>query len=331
MYSTTVQAAGSVAGMGGVTVFASDPNISTDNVTIQDLTIDCNWAELSQTADTGPGGEKNITVTAVSIYGSNNLLDGVRCINSYGSAANKREQFALFLVGARTGDSTNNVIQNCRAELPQGTYGNPFALAGWTFSTPNYVLTNSKVVGCTAVGVNNGLQSGFTSGGVNIANVKDCVIDSNTFIDCYGAVYTDTGSIDGLQLTNNNVTRGWGGAVLASLALPKQNVTIRGNNLNILNRDQNGASCGINVSFAGITNLTIDSNTVTFDTSGTGPLQFWGIMAPLSNNATISNNTVGVVTVGLGVGSGATGTGLVMFNNRNSDGTLIPTLNNQGR
>src|SRR5207253_10094968 len=85
MYNTTVQLTGNVTGMRGVTAFVSDSNVSTDNVTIRDLTLDCNWAELSQTADIGTNGEKKITVTAVGIYGSNNLIERVRSINSYGS------------------------------------------------------------------------------------------------------------------------------------------------------------------------------------------------------------------------------------------------------
>src|SRR5207244_1999963 len=104
------------------------------------------------------------------------------------------------LGGPRSGDGVNNVIQFCRAELPQGNYGFPFALAGWVWGPENHLITNSKVVGCTAVGINDGLVSGFTSGGVGVANVKDCEVDSNTFIDCSGAAYTDTGSIDGLRI-----------------------------------------------------------------------------------------------------------------------------------
>jgi len=219
-------------------------------------------------------------------------------------------------------------MQNCRAEMPQGTYGNPFALIGWTSSTPNYLLTDSKVVGCTAVGVNNGGSTGFTSGGVNLANVKNCKVDSNTFIDCFGAAYIDTGSVDGLEVTNNTVVRGWEGVGLANPTLPKQNITISGNNFNIQNRNPIGASIGITNSFGAVTNLTIDHNTITFDTSGSGTMQFWGIMAPLSTTATITNNTIGVVTVGQGVGSNATGTSLTMFNNRTPDGALVPNLNN---
>ena len=72
------------------------------------------------------------------------------------------------------------------------------------------------VLSCTVVGNNDGLADGFTSGGVNLANVKDCIIDGNSFSDCYGAAYIDTGSVDGLQVSNNTVTRGWEAVGLAS-------------------------------------------------------------------------------------------------------------------
>src|SRR4029077_10901235 len=89
MYATTLQMAGSIAGMHyGLACISSDPNIATDNVTIRDLTIDCNWTELSATADTGTNGEKNVKTGAVILWGSNNLIDHVRSINTYGSWAN---------------------------------------------------------------------------------------------------------------------------------------------------------------------------------------------------------------------------------------------------
>jgi hypothetical protein len=320
---TTVQMGGDASGMHGIGCFTSNPNATTDNVIIRDLTCDANWAEISTTADTGAGGEKNIATGVVMICGSNNLIERVRSINTYGSWANLQEQFAIFLCGPRSADGTNNVIQFCRAELPQGNYGNPFALAGWVWGN-QHLITNSKVASCTAVGVNDGLARGFTSGGVNLANVKDCQIDSNTFTDCFGAAYIDTGSVDGLSVTNNTVVRGWQGVGLASSTLPKQNITINGNNFSIQNRVVGGGSYGITISNGATTNLTIGDNTITFDDTGGGFRQFWGIAASLLNNATISNNIIG--TANCPVYNAATGTGVTLFNNRHSDGTPVPGL-----
>ena len=70
------------------------------------------------------------------------------------------------------------------------------------------------------------------------------------------------------------------------------------------------------------TNLTINHNTITFDNSGGGLQQFWGITASLLTNATISNNIVGPSI------NQVSGTGVTLFNNRHPDGTLVPGLGN---
>jgi hypothetical protein len=324
MYATTVQMTGSLSGMREVVVIKSDPNLATNNVTFTNLTIDCNWPQLSATADIGAGGEKNIRAEAIVLWGSNNLLDHVRCINSYGSLANKLEHFAMSLVGPRSADGTNNIIQFCRAEQPQGNYGNPFALVGWVNTTPHHLITNSKVVSCTAVGVNSGLWTGFTSGGVSFGNVKDCQIDGNTFIDCFGAAYTDTGTIDGLQITNNTVTRGWEGVGLVGYDQPKQNITITGNNFSIQNRNSTGASTGIAIAYGVTTNLIISNNTITFDTSGGGELSFWGLMTSLLSNATVSNNTIQVPNYPNA--NAAAGINVTLFNNLQPNGLPVPGL-----
>jgi hypothetical protein len=322
MYATTVQLGGNASIVSGATCIPTDASVATDNVTISDLTLDCNWSELSATVPMGAGGEKNFAANAVNIGGSNNLVQRVRSINSYGSSANSREQFAIAVVSPGSANGTNNVIDSCRAEQPQGNYGSPFALVG---RIP-YLIVNSKVVSSTAVGVNTGVFAGFTSGGANLTNVKDCQVDGNTFIDCQGASYQDSGSCDGLQITNNTVIRGWQGVGLANSVLPKQNITISGNNFSIQNRVPGGGSFGIATRYAAITNLTINNNTITFDTSGQGMQQFYGVLASFLNTATISNNTIGLAP--LGVYNAASGSALTMFNNRWSNGTLIPELNN---
>jgi hypothetical protein len=327
MYTTTVQLAGDASTLSGAVCFRSDPNMSTDNVMITNLTIDSNWPELSQTAPPGAGGEKNFKATAVALFGSNNLLDHVRSINEYGSAANHKEPFDLFLGGPKTGDGTNNVIQYCRVEQPQGNYGAAIGLAGWRNSYPYYRITNSKVVYCTVVGINTGLVNGFTSGGVNLADIQNCQVDSNAFTDCFGAAYSDTGAIDGLEVTNNTVIRGWQAVGFANTDLPKQNIVVSGNNFSIQNRVPGGGSYGFVTSLGTVTNITVNNNTITFDPSGQGMQQFWGITGTLINGATISNNIIQIGS--LWVINDVSGVGLTMSNNRTPEGTLIPALNNQ--
>jgi hypothetical protein len=128
---------------------------------------------------------------------------------------------------------------------------------------------------------------------------------------------------------NNTVIRGWSGVGLSSPTLPKQNIEISGNNFSIQNRVPGGGSYGIVAAYGATTNLTINNNTITFDNSGGGMSQFWGITTPLLTTATISDNTIGVGPPGTQTINDASGSGLTMFNNRTPDGTLIPTLNNQ--
>jgi hypothetical protein len=318
MNVTTVQMVGSAAGQHyGFACLSSDPNVATDNVTITNLTVDCNWAEISITADTGANGEKNVKTSAVVVWGSNNLIDHVRCINSYGSQANGQEQFAIALGGPRTHDGTNNYIQFCRVEQPFGNYGNPYGLFGWV----PYLITNSKVLSCTAAGINDGTNDGFNTGGVNLHNIKDCQIDRSTFIDCQGAAYQDGGSCDGLQVTNNTVIRGQLGVGLASSTLPKQNITVRGNNFLIQNRWPDGGSYGFGARSVVTTNLTIDNNTITFDNSGSGMPQFWGVYASPLMTATISNNVVAMPSM-----NQVSGVGITLLNNHQPNGDPVPGL-----
>ena len=326
MYSTTLQIGGNVAGMLGTTVVTSDSNFATDNVTIRDLTIDCNWPELSLTANTISNGEKLFTATAVAIFGSNNLLQRVRCINNYGSGANRKECFTIVLGGPPDGDGTNDIIVDCRAELPHGTYGNAFALGGWVRGTTSYLLRDSKVLSSTVIGINDGSINGFNSGGTNLANVKDCEIDGNTFIDCEGAAHLDTGAVDGLRVSNNTVIRGWYGVFVPNEDPLKQNIVVDGNNFQIQNRVPNGGSYGIAIGQGFTTNLTINNNTISFDQTGAGMTQFYGIAVTELINATVTNNTIGTTTFQLF--NYAIGTGVTFSNNRTPGGSLIPGLGN---
>jgi hypothetical protein len=210
-------------------------------------------------------------------------------------------------------------------EFPQGNYGAPYAMFGWS----PYAIKNSKVIGCYAIGNPGGLSwsnptIGFNSGGVNFADVKDCQIDSNIFIDWEGAAYTDTGSCDGVQITNNTVIRGQYGVGLNNSTMPKQNIKIIGNSFLIQNHWLNGPSYGVVAAYARTTNVTITNNAINFDSSGAGQLSFWGVAMELVTNATISNNTIGFASCA--VNNAATGDGLIMSNNLDPNGNPVSGL-----
>lgn len=308
MYQTTCQMMGNLAGKHGDYEFFKSPyNVSTDNVVIRDLTVDCNWAELSQTADVGANGEKFGAIFAVALAGSHILIDGVRHINSYGSFANENEPFGIGIGAPTTGDVTDDVIRNCRAELPQGNYGAPFALHGWVEAEGNgyHYITNSSAYGNYAAGRANGLATGFTTGGVNGAFIKNCAVHDNTFVDCQSIFYQDTGSIDGLSVTNNTLTNGWSGVTLSANIDPswtKQNVVISGNQINVQNRtkDYGSAGYGVNIYGAASSKITIKNNHISFSPSGQGFPQFFTISAVI-DNSDVFVNTADEASAGSGL------------------------------
>lgn len=359
---TTFQLVGSVAGIHSMCVLSSPGGVFTSNVKISDLTVDCNWPGLANTATTGnivhafegettsgrstivgtgftpahigqlisgrgiPAntwigavtdtmhpelsssatslvsvkanvtGHANFTIASkrgavhgIGLGGSNNRLERVRVINSYGSVGNANECFALILGGTDYSGvqkrGNNNWIVDCDAESPWGTYGSPFALSN---------TSNSGVVGCRAIGINDGYDArGWTSGGVNGADLKNCVVKDCRFSDTYGIFYIDTGTIDGLTVANNTVTRGKMGCALANKAI-KRNIRIIDNRLNIQNRSPKFPATGIQFLHApAASNVEIRGNVITFDHGGVGVDQFRTLQAgpdSLDATAKVENN-----------------------------------------
>ena len=324
MDATTVQLAGNAANVTSVSCLSSDPNISTDNVTISDLTIDCNWPELSQTVVIGSNGESKTAVAASYIFGSNNVIERVHYTNAYGSWGNLKESFGIAFASPVNSSATGNVIRFCRADSPHGNYGAPFALHG----RAGYPITNSMIVSNTAVGIKDGSTNGFSSGGANLAYDESCTVEGNIFVDCFGVAYQDTGTLKNLTVHNNTAMRAWYGVgvTLMNSVWTADGVSITNNNINVQNRVPERASYG--VIFAGnetvVTNVVVETNTFTSDTTGLGlndiqPVaDFW----KLNNaNARIHNN----FTDGKWP-SQIRSTPVCLFNNRLPDGTQSPGL-----
>ena len=217
-------------------------------------------------------------VYALNLAGSNNLIERVRHINSYGSWANLSETFGISLVAPAAGDATGNTIRYCRAEAPWGNYGSPFALHGQLSGITVRFMTNSVIYGNYAAGLNNGLPTGFTSGGVNSGFVKNLRIHDNIFVDCFSIYYQDTGSAEWIQILNNKLVRGWMGIGLLGIqpTWTKNNVNIAGNSFNMQNRivDIGSVSYGIVTSEATNSNLSITGNYFSFTPTGQGYKQF---------------------------------------------------------
>jgi hypothetical protein len=250
-------------------------NASNPVSTLSQLVMSANATATNASASITIGGEREGALGAIAIAGSNNLVERVRSINTYGSNANGQELFAICLGtpsgtdGQPSNGSTNNIIRNCLVEQPCGNYGAPFAMSGADNARP---ITQSKVTGNTVKGVNNGLNGGFTTGGVNMAWIKGVEISGNTFNDCSGLSYIDTGSMDGLIVSNNKLIRGSFGVGLAQSGVAsKKNVWVFHNRFLIQNRGNGGGSSAIgNIGSTATTNLNVHDNSVGFDYGGLG-------------------------------------------------------------
>jgi len=317
MYDTTLQMSGPAP---------ADPYITSclvgegvvEKTQIRDLTCDSNWAELSVTSPMGSGGEKNCKTGAISIVGNKNLMQRVRSINSYGSWANEMEQFAFCFLAYQDGSSVGNIMDSCRAELPAGNYGSPFALLG--NNTNHNLVERAQVIGCFAQGQNNGRKSAWNTGGVNLAGIRNCVISRCTFLDCMVAAYHDTDIIDGLLLENCTLIRGAAGFMNNSPNADK-NVTIRHNHFSIQNRQDGNWSLGIgNIGTGTLTGIDLEDNEIFKDPTGHGVDALFGISLRGGSNAKVLRNILDRTI------NNFVPPGTQCFGNRDAHGKLVPGL-----
>ena len=92
---------------------------------------------------------------------------------------------------------------------------------------------------------------------------------------------------------------------------------ISGNTFEIQNRVTNGGVYGVYAGYAVTTNLTVQSNTISFDNGGTGLKQFWGVDAALLTGAGVTNNTVEQSN------NNVSGSALTLSGNRTPAGGLL--------
>lgn len=286
MYQSIVKLVGDASGIhGGVSCFFNNSwEALANNVVMSALGFDSNWAEISLTADTGLGGEKNIKTGAVSLSGNNNLLDQIRSTNSYGSLANSQEQFAICLISPENVLTNTNIARACRAELPQGNYGSPYALFG---------QSKSQIISCFAQGQNTGTsKTGWVTGGVNLANILNCIVDGCTFIDCMTVAYHDTSLINGFTLQNCTAIRAASGFMNNSPNADR-NVSIKHNNFSIQNRQDGQWSLGIgNIGTGSLTGIDIEDNEIFKDPTGQGHNFLIGVSLNGGSSARVLNNIV---------------------------------------
>ncbi len=266
--------------------------------------------------------EKNCKVTASYLYGASNCkFQNIRAIHGYGSLANQQECFAIGFASSGLSDATGNVISHCIVENWFGNYANPFALAGFRGSPsfPGVVrwMANSRVEYCTAIGrpgiigyPQPGSTTPFSSGGVNLADVKDCVITHNQFLDCQSIAYQDTGGFENVEISDNTLVNGFQGIVFridpssfpgAVFRHPK----IMRNRIGIQRRYTHGANYGIII--ANDCDPIIENNTITYDRKGPGGDVFWPITIAGKGGTIVNNIIDGAEYVRVGDGGTANG------------------------
>lgn len=195
--------------------------------------------------------EKNTVVSCATLLGNYNTYDRVRAIGAFGSLQNGVECFVLALGATYTStaqDSTNGLMTRCLVELCYGNYANPFSIGGNegapSASYPGVlnILENSTVEFCRAIGTRGksgfsvpGSVSAFTSGGVNLGGHRNTRIYGNQFIDCPSIAYQDTGTCDGIVVSNNTLVRGRQGIAFVVDPHFASSVTIAGSGTGAVN------------------------------------------------------------------------------------------------
>jgi hypothetical protein len=151
---------------------SGDP--ASDNCIFDNLTVDCNWQNLS-----APGTNK--VVSGINVKGSHNQYRNIIVKNSHGERSTGNECFSLSFGSPSTG-STNNWAFNCVALTPQGDYQSALAFFGYDAT---HLMTDSGAIGCRCIGH-------FTSGLANIA-YNDGLLFQGCSSDGASGIYHDTG------------------------------------------------------------------------------------------------------------------------------------------
>lgn len=278
---TTIQAVGNLAAGGHYFVaFGLDGGSSfaalSDNVTVSDLTVDCNWEGIGPSAPVAKG-QRNCKVGIITLMGSNNVVERVHGKNQYGSSANGAECFGIRLAGFSDSPTVSgNIIRYCVVDSPQGDYSTPFFLGGG-----GGIASHCEVHNCQGCGRNDGNgysstpKTAMLSGGVNIADLADSKIHDNVFVDCVTIVHHDTGPAINIEVYNNEGIRCSSDGISSNNSIGWR---IYKNLIQIQNR--NGTQGNYALTFGKAADLQIIGNKLTWVSGGNGTGTLWGVSIP---------------------------------------------------
>ena len=190
------------------------------NITVSDLTVDCNFQSNLDLAP-NPGFPGIFTLNGVSLPGSGNTIERVKCINTAAitsSPTNYAEAWGIWIAAFPFPEAHGNLIADCVVSDFHGNYKNDLAGLGLMENNSGIVRNNfitqtgtNRVFGI-GPGTHDSVMDGnimsgvmlglHTDSGIGLTNVT---IVNNQFINCNTAIDWENGVVQDVTIANNNI------------------------------------------------------------------------------------------------------------------------------
>jgi hypothetical protein len=274
------------------------------NLIVSDLTVDCNYINLSTTLDSD-----NKAIGAIAAQ--NGHFSNVRVIHAGGN----RETFTLgfdHVVGSfgTDGPPPSLVeIENCRVEQSGPNVTAMWASDSQTANGYDSVPQAGEAIirNCYVEGSGDFIHGGI---GFQVNGYQSTVIDHCSTVGCTFGFYRDTFPQAGVTITNCNINSlNSAISILGGQTSLTNGVMIRGSTL---------AAGGVIVNTANATNVTIQNNAFF---PGPNYTNWWQPIQTTSSTYILNNQFDPAITDGRGyIAPGS------IYGNRHFDGTIVPFL-----
>ena len=191
-------------------VIGVQPPYRQTNITVSDLTVDCNY----QPGTIG-------TLNGISLPGSGNTIERVKCINAAAftfSSTNYAEAWGIWIVAFPFAEAHGNRIEDCVVTDFHGNYHNNLSALGLLENNSGIVRSNfitqtgtNRVFGIVP-GSHDSVMDGNILSGVMLGSHSDSeygitnvTIVNNQFINCNTAIDWENGVIQDVTIANNNI------------------------------------------------------------------------------------------------------------------------------
>jgi hypothetical protein len=268
------------------------------NISVSDLTIDCNYSELAATF-----GESRLNLTGVYVSGKENLsLERILVVNAAGKMENQSgSQLEAFVIGLSTADSSSTPatgisIRDCEVSSFQGGYCSAIGIYGKSandIANPSVGKVSGVIQNCRVK------FSPWTTGDAlyayNISGASGSVLQNNVTWNAMRGFNNDEGSSENLVIRGNMLLgisgQNWGIFVGAAT-----NSVIEQNTIEIKENDTTGITLA-GAGYQGVTGASdcvVRGNIVRYSYGvnfGTGSSSF-AFPAQLATNCTFENNRI---------------------------------------